>query len=241
MRHDQALRILRQTKTNYNTIASEWDVSRGRPSALKLRLIKPVKKGWRTLDLGCGNGFLAPELVKRGAYYTGLDISARLLNFAKKKYREAIKSGTVEFVLGDALKMPFRKNNFDFVFSYAVMHHIPSDELRIKFLKEIRRVLKPGAEAIIDNWNLLNDWEKNKYNIEEQLKNVAPGHDAGDVYVPWKATKNKVIKRYLHLFKNEELRQLAKAAGFKQVRIEYRDRLGRLKKSGEGQILKLKK
>lgn len=237
MKHSHALRIVRQTKANYNTIAAEWNLSRGRPSALKLRLIKPIKPGWRVLDLGCGNGFLAPEIVKRGAQYIGFDLSEQLIKIAKKKYGREIKSGRAKFVCGNALAMPFKDKSFNFIISYAVMHHIPSAELRLKFLKEISRVLEPGGEAIIKNWNLLGEWGLKKYQINEQLNNPKQGHDKGDVYIPWKATKGKIISRYLHLFSDKELKELAKKAGFKKIRLEYRIRSGALDKDGD-QILK---
>jgi ubiquinone/menaquinone biosynthesis C-methylase UbiE len=241
MKNSEALRIVRQTRANYNTIAAEWDVSRNNPSGLKLRLIKPVKPGWQVLDDGCGNGFMTPEILKLGANFTGIDLSGQLIKIAKKKYLQAIKSGQAKFIQGDAVKLPFPKNSFDFVFSFAVMHHIPSAKLRLKFLREIRRVLKPGAGAVIVNWNLLSDWERNKYNIDAQIMNCRPGHDKGDVHVPWKATKNITVSRYLHVFSRKELTELAKNAGFKNIRIDYRDRSGKLKKIGEEQVLKIKK
>ena len=239
MKSSEALRIVRQTKANYNTTVVEWDITRNRPSGVKSRLIMPVKPGWQVLDDGCGNGVMAAEILNRGAVYCGIDLSDKLIKIAKKKYLGAIKSGQAKFVCSDALKLPFPENSFDFVFSFAVMHHIPSAKLRLKFLREIYRVLKPGAEAVIINWNLLSDWERNKYNIDDKLNNPEPGLDAGDVYVPWKATKGKTIKRYFHIYGDRELRELAKKAGFKKIRIEYRERSGKLKKMGEEQVLKI--
>jgi len=241
MKSSEALRIVRQTKANYNTTVVEWDVTRNRPSGVKSRLIKPVKPGWQVLDDGCGNGVMATEILNRGAVYCGIDLSDKLIKIAKKKYLGAIKSGQAKFVCGDALKLPFPENSFDFVFSFAVMHHIPSAKLRLKFLREIYRVLKPGAGAVITNWNLLSDWERNKYNIDDKLNNPEPGLDAGDVYVPWKATRGQTINRYLHIFNDNELSQLAKETGFTKIRIEYRDRFGNFKKAGDVQIFKIKK
>lgn len=239
MKSSEALRIVRQTKANYNTIAPDWDVSRNRPTNLKFSLVKPVKDGWQVLDDGCGNGVMVAEILKRGADYSGIDLSDKLIKIAKKKYIGAIKSGRAKFICGDALKLPFNNNSFDFVFSFAVMHHIPSDKLRLKFLREIYRVLKPGAGAVITNWNLLSGWERNKYNIDDKLNNPEPGHDAGDVYVPWKATKGKIIRRYFHIYGDKELRKLAKKAGFKNIRISYRS--AKPDKGGEDQVLKIKK
>ncbi len=241
MKNTQALRILRQTKRNYNTIALDWNVSRGRPSALKISLLKGIKPGYRVLDLGCGNGFLAPEVIKRGAEYVGIDVSSKLIRIAKKKFVDEVKSGKAKFICADVLNLKLPNKTFDFIFSFAVMHHIPSNRFRLNFLKQIYKLLKPGARAVVVNWNLLNQWTNQRFNITEQLKEISADFDTGDVVVPWKATEGRVVKRYLHWFSDEELSSLTKKAGFKSSRIEYRDRSGKRKKNGEEQILLIKK
>ncbi len=241
MQKRKALAIVRQMSRIYNTIAKEWDVSRFEPSGIKMRMIKGVKTEMKTLDLGCGNGLMANAIMNQGGYYTGVDISKKLIELCKKKYASYIKTKQAEFVVADAMKLPFKNNYFDFAISISVMHHIPSDELRQKFMNELFRVLKNGATAKIDNWNLLEDWARNKFNIEKQLKNIKPGHDAGDVYVGWKATGKKDYPRYIHIFSDSELRALARNAGFKNIKIEYFNRAGQKIKNGEAQIMTIKK
>lgn len=241
MNHAQSIRIIRKTRANYNLISKAWALSRFRPSPLKIKLMRAIKKGTRVLDLGCGNGLMAPEVIRLGGIYTGLDISEKLLNIAKKTFSKEIIAKKMKFVVGDAIRPPFKKDNFDFIFSFAVMHHIPSEDFRLKFLKEIWRVLKPKGKAVIVNWNLLNDWSDKKYNITEQLKKIASELDAGDVSVPWKATKGKIIKRYIHIFLREEILSLARRAGFKKIKLSYHDRFGAMEKNGEEQVLLLQK
>lgn len=241
MQKRKALAIVRQMSRIYNTIAKEWDVSRFEPSEVKMRMIKNVKTRMKILDLGCGNGLMAGAIMDHGGYYTGVDISKKLIGLCKKKYASYIKTKQAEFVTADAMKLPFKNNYFDYAVSIAMMHHIPSEELRQKFMNELFRVLKNGAIAKINNWNLLEDWSKKKYGIEEQIKNIKPGYDAGDVYVDWKATGKKEYQRYIHIFSDSELRELAKNAGFKNVKIEYYNRAGQKIKNGEAQILTIKK
>jgi len=241
MNKTKALQIIRKTRAIYNTIAKEWDASRFKPSPLKIMLVKGVKSGYRVLDLGCGNGLMARDVIARGGQYFGLDISAKLIAIAKKRNKELVKKSGIKFAVGNALKMPYKNNFFDFVFSFAVMHHVPSEEQRIKFLSEIKRVLKPGRTAVIKNWNLLSPWANKKYKIGMQLKENKPGFDSGDVVIPWKATAGKIFDRYLHHFSDAELRRLAKAAGFKNCRITYYSREGRKKNNGEDQEMEIKK
>jgi SAM-dependent methyltransferase len=65
-----------------------------------MRLIEP-KPGERVLDVGCGQGVLAPSIAASGAEYVGLDASPRLLELAGKAHGRDGK-----FVLGDAREIP---------------------------------------------------------------------------------------------------------------------------------------
>lgn len=235
MEKTKAIEIISETKRNYNLIAKDWNVSRGFPSPVKIKLLRNIKKDFRVLDLGCGNGLMAGEVLKRGGRYFGVDISAKLIAIARKKNKRA------KFIVADALNLPFKKNQFDFIFSFAVLHHIPSDELRKKFLKEIFRVLKPGGRVVLTSWNLLEDWAREKYDIKKQLKNISAGYDRGDVFVPWKGTRGKKVMRFLHHFSTEDLSGLVKIAGFKKAKVEYYDRSGKKKKNGEMIVLKITK
>ena len=52
-----------------------------------LACIGPVE-GKRVLDLGCGGGFFANELTKRGARVSGVDYAVAGINFARRLYPE---------------------------------------------------------------------------------------------------------------------------------------------------------
>ena len=222
--------IIKQIKEQYNVIASDWDKSRFKPSKLKIKLIKGVKNKDRVLDLGCGNGLLIPEFIKKDVFYTGVDISKELIKIAHKKYPGII------FKVGDVTKkLSFKNNSFDWVFSFAVMHHLPDEKVRLKFLQEIERVLKVGGKAIIVNWNLLNEVADKRYGVTEKIT------EKGDVFVPWHGTVGKDIKRYLHAFKLEEIKNLVKLAGFKNFRVVYYNQNGQREPNGEELVLFLKK
>jgi ubiquinone/menaquinone biosynthesis C-methylase UbiE len=84
----------------------------------------------RTLDVGCGTGFLTRHL--RGDV-TGLDASARMLKVARRQAANA------RFVHGDALALPFQDGAFDRVFASYFYCHLEEPE-RTRFLAEARRV-----------------------------------------------------------------------------------------------------
>lgn len=84
--------------------------------------------GKRVLDVGCGRGGYSQKFLDEGASLTALDITL--------DYFQNVKDAS--FVLGDAVKMPFKDSSFDFVFCSSLIEHIKNpDEL----IKEIKRVL----------------------------------------------------------------------------------------------------
>lgn len=243
MKIQRASAIIRETRDYYNIIAEDWHVSRQKGlSPHKIKLARAIRRGDRVLDVGCGDGLFLPAVIKKQAFYFGFDISAKLLNIAKKQYRAAVGSGQAQFKRADAAKkFPYPSDYFDRAFSFAVLHHIPTAAKRKKFLSEINRVLKPGGEAVVVVWNLLNDWPERRFKIKEQLRIRTAGLDANDAYVPWKATRGKKVLRYLHVFIDRDLRALAAAAGLKKVQTGYFGRAGDKTANGEDLVLKIKK
>src|SRR5438270_4101937 len=64
------------------------------PVVMRLLSLQP---GERVLDIGAGQGVLAPFVTRAGARLTGIDASPRLLDLARKRHGKA-----AEFLVGDA-------------------------------------------------------------------------------------------------------------------------------------------
>lgn len=231
MNKNDVQKIINQVKVDYDLIAREWNLSRNRASQLKISLISEIKENDKVLDLGCGNGLMVPFILEQGGFYQGVDISENLLKIAKEKYQK------VNFFKGQVTALPFKNEEFDFVISFAVLHHLPSRELQEKFFQEIRRVAKFNTKIKIIVWNLLSPWTNKKFKIEQQLA----GGKSGDVVVPWKATKGKIVERYLYQFSKEELFSLAEKFEFKNIKINYFTRAGEKKENGEELVLEMEK
>lgn len=240
MKRNQANEIIKEVKEQYNSIAKEWDISRQVFSGLKEKELKRFRKCKNILDLGCGNGLVTGEILRHGVKYYGLDISKELIKIARKKYPSEVKSKRANFLVGDACKkLPYKNNFFDGVVSFAVLHHVPGEEKRLKFLEEVKRVLKPGGRAIILVWNLFNDWPKKRFKILEQQKNRLPNQEDNDFLVSWSSTPGKIIERYIHSFTDKELKGLARAVGFKKVTVGYYNRAGEKSANGEELVANL--
>ncbi|HLH08245.1 MAG TPA: methyltransferase domain-containing protein [Terriglobales bacterium] len=98
--------------------------------------------GKRALDFGCGPGRLTAALSKRFEECYGVDISPSMLNIA----RQHVDAKFVEHSDPD-LKL-FPSDFFDFICSFYVLQHQPSQSIAAKYIEEIVRVLAPGGIAV---------------------------------------------------------------------------------------------
>jgi ubiquinone/menaquinone biosynthesis C-methylase UbiE len=101
-------------------------------------------RGQRVLEVGAGMGTDLIGFAKAGANATGLDLSLASLRLAREN--SAGQGLCLRLINADAEKLPFEDNAFDLVYSWGVLHHTPNIQMA---LREIRRVLKPGAECRI--------------------------------------------------------------------------------------------
>jgi demethylmenaquinone methyltransferase/2-methoxy-6-polyprenyl-1,4-benzoquinol methylase len=95
-----------------------------------------VRPGDEVLDACCGTGDLALEAERAGGRVTGLDFSEPMLERARRK------SGTVEWVRGDLLALPFADESFDVA---TVGFGIRNVDVLEAGLRELARVLRPGG------------------------------------------------------------------------------------------------
>jgi ubiquinone/menaquinone biosynthesis C-methylase UbiE len=102
-------------------------------------------KGGIILDLGSGPGFLSTEIARKapGSRVCGIDLGRQMVKIAA---RHARGIGNVQFVFGNASRLPFRGDSIDLAVSTGVFHHLKSPRL---VFEECHRVLKAGGEAWI--------------------------------------------------------------------------------------------
>ena len=95
------------------------------------------------LEIGCGPGRLMRPLSRHFAEIHGVDVSDEMIRLARERLRD-LPNAFLHHGSGADLGM-FPDNQFDFVYSYAVFQHIPSRDIVFDYLREARRVLKPGG------------------------------------------------------------------------------------------------
>jgi ubiquinone/menaquinone biosynthesis C-methylase UbiE len=99
--------------------------------------------GKRVLEVGCGHGGGASYLMRtlRPASYTGLDLNRGAVAFCRKRHNLL----GVDFVHGDAEKLPFPDQSFDAVINLESSAAYPHFS---RFLAEVARVLRPGGHFL---------------------------------------------------------------------------------------------
>ena len=127
----------------------------------------PLKEGQRILEIGCGTGVVAREIVKRvnDVYVLGLDRSAKAIEQSVTGSRAEISSGKLHFLKTAIEEFEFDGNNlFDFAFAIRVGaldgRH---PEIEEKALSNIAKALKKNGKLYIDGGNPLQVIDIRKY------------------------------------------------------------------------------
>jgi ubiquinone/menaquinone biosynthesis C-methylase UbiE len=96
----------------------------------------------RVLEVGCGNGGYLGVLERRGhrGLVCGLDIAPGMLPAARERAPRAA------LMVGDAARVPFPGASFGCVLAMHMLYHVPD---RPRAIAELRRVLEPGAIALV--------------------------------------------------------------------------------------------
>lgn len=108
-----------------------------------------LKSRSKVLDVGCGHGHIHDYLDTLPVEITGVDVAARVLETARQK-----RPG-INYLDYDGSRLPFDDDSFDLAYTICVMHHVAPGDWR-DFLKEMRRVVKPGGIVAVFEHNPLN-------------------------------------------------------------------------------------
>ena len=188
------------TENVFDQIAPGW--YNFRHWSIFRRELETLAQRWQQgslLNVGCAHG---PDFLpfRKGFELYGVDASGEMLKFARR-YAAKFKL-TVKLAQADARQLPYPDNYFDWAISVATYHHLKDKEARLKALRELERVLKPGGEAFITVWH------------RGQPRFWFGGKER---YVPWR-THGKTLHRYYYLFSYRELEKMVRQAGFKVLK-----------------------
>ena len=153
--HDHTVTKKEQVATMFNNISGTYDflnhfMSLGIDIIWRKKAIRQLKaeQPKSILDVATGTGDFAFEAIKilKPNKVTGVDISAGMLEVAKRKIRERKLEHVFSVRLGDSEKLPFDDNQFDAI---TVAYGVRNYENLERGLADMRRVLKPGGKIVI--------------------------------------------------------------------------------------------
>lgn len=181
------------TRASWEALADRWDRARRRAWPPVAAFCESFPAGARILDLAAGNGRHGALAVKNGARVIGADFSRSLVSFARERGLDATQA--------DARALPFADATFDGAIFAAGLHCIPRRASRLGALAELRRVLKPGARALVTVWTRFRDGS-----LADAL--------TADAEVAWGE-----VERYYHFYGPVELMTDVRSAGFADARL----------------------
>jgi tRNA (uracil-5-)-methyltransferase TRM9 len=173
----------------YNIIASEFSHTRYKPWPCIEEFIDSLEPGSKILDAGCGNG--RNMLLRDDCTFVGFDASSEMVKICQER--------SLNVKVGSIVDIPHEDNEFDAVMTIAVVHHLKTQELRVKAIQELSRVTKVGGKIFILVWNYHAITPKKFHPIDEG--------DDGDYMVTWTSKKEpeKVHNRFYHMYNEDEL------------------------------------
>jgi len=234
MNSDTASRLIELNQDFYTHFGDAFSATRHRIQPGVRRVLEMLKGDENILDLGCGNGELARELAKRGHHgaYLGVDFSLPLLHEAESQpegfsatFKQVdltqLSMDSIQSLLLSDVEGP-ATDHWSLITAFAVLHHIPSVDLRLNILRAVHKLLSADGLFIHSNWQFLNS-EKLKARIQPWEAAAIYGYevDEGDYLLDWRSGGAGL--RYVHHFDEGELQELANATGFEVTETFYSD------------------
>lgn len=163
---DGAAEIARLRAQAHMAVAAEQD---------HLRALGLPDRG-RFLEVGCGPGFVTEALRARrpDLHAVGLDLDRTLLGVAKDR---------LSAVRGNAMRLPFADDTFDFVYARLVARHLTDPA---GALLEMRRVLRPGGRVVVadtDDDAILVHPEPEGYRQVREARHLTHARRGADAFV----------------------------------------------------------
>ena len=106
----------------------------------------------RLLDVGCGPGHFTIKLAEElpETEIQGIDLAPTMIEIARERARASSDPTNLHFEVADVINLPFPDGHFDAVVSHGSIKQWPD---QVAGLIEINRVLRPGGDICLSEWN----------------------------------------------------------------------------------------
>ena len=205
----------------FSSVASKYDVMNDFMSLGIHRFWKDAMMDWLAprggqllLDVAGGTGDISFRFLKRArnAHATVLDLTEPMLAEGRKRAATAGISGQLDWVMGDAMALPFEDQTFDV---YTISFGIRNVTNPKKALAEAYRVLKPGGRIMVLEFshipNDLLQWCYDKYSF-----NVIPR--LGQIIARDRSSYQYLVESIRNFPNQEKFLNLVNEAGFENTK-----------------------
>jgi 2-polyprenyl-3-methyl-5-hydroxy-6-metoxy-1,4-benzoquinol methylase len=103
------------------------------------------------LEVGCGRGFHAMRLARRGYKVKAVDFSHAVLDTARENVRAAGLEHLIDVDREDLIDLSYDDHTFDYALCWGVLMHVPEVE---RAIEELSRVIAPGGHLIVHEGNV---------------------------------------------------------------------------------------
>jgi SAM-dependent methyltransferase len=202
----------------YAAFAQPFAASRPVSDPALTSILPHIPDRARVLDVGCGNGRLALLLGQErpGVTYVGVDSVPELIEVARAQ-TAGLESIAAEFRVADITQPDWAlfidTLCIDTIVCLAVLHHIPSFDLRLQVLCEMINLLEPDGTLILSTWQFLENERMRRKIVDWAEVDIAEDElEPGDYLLDWKREGRGL--RYCHLVDEDEVKRLAAESGF---------------------------
>jgi 2-polyprenyl-3-methyl-5-hydroxy-6-metoxy-1,4-benzoquinol methylase len=103
------------------------------------------------LEVGCGGGFHAMRLARRGYRVKAVDFSDAVLDRARENVRAAGLEHLIDVGREDLVDLSYDDHSFDYALCWGVLMHVPEVE---RAVEQLSRVIAPGGHLIVHEGNV---------------------------------------------------------------------------------------
>lgn len=131
---------------DFEAFFRDYDAYRYRVEGHILECLDAIDwRGKDVLEIGLGQGADSEQLIRRGAKWSGLDLTPEAVHRVRTRLTlRGLPFGEIRE--GSILEPPFAPASFDKIYSHGVLHHVPHIS---HASTQIARLLRPGGELIV--------------------------------------------------------------------------------------------